>query len=321
MSFPTLKDLKSPEDDIKIIRIIEDTVLQSAYELLKIVSEINNKHNIKLQIATSESLTAGLIMSSLVKLPILGWSKYGCFGVYDTDAKRVFNSVKVDDVYTHMCAKQMAIGMLKNSTATFAIAVTGNAMPYYEDLNKLGEVFIGIATYNKDSKIIYTTEAVNSCLDTTEITFKEKCEKWIGEHVKEKPFADRKNTATISLLIRNYTAYIAMKIAHDFIKKYEDIIGIPPFINKRKNDNDFKIGCNHTRIPLAKYDDKINEICLNEAQIKCQESLSCKRGDKVKEIPEGWTTKTVIQGGKRTRKQKTLKNLNRSQTKNKKIRK
>ena len=321
MLLPDLKDLKSPKDDIKIIRIIEDKVLKSAYELLDIVNKINIERSIKLQIATSESLTAGLIMSSLVKLPILGWAKYGCFGVYDSDAKRVFNSVKVEDLYTHMCAKQMAIGMLKNSNATLAISVTGNAMPYYNDLNRLGEVFIGIAAYNNNSEIIYTTEAVNSCLDTIEIPFKEKCEKWIGEHLNESTFADRKNTATISLLIRNYTAYIAMKMASDFIKKHENTIGIPDFIEKRKDDNDVKIGCNHTKIPLAKYDAKINEICLNETQRKCQVSLSCKREDEVKEIPEGWTAKTVIQGGKRTRKQKTLKFLNRSQKKNKKIRK
>ena len=318
MSFPILEDLKSPDGDIEIIRNIENKVIESAYTLLETVNKINNEKSIKLQIATSESLTAGLIMSSLVKLPILGWAKYGCFGVYDTDAKRVFNSVKVENLYTHMCAKQMAIGMLKNSNATLAIAVTGNAMPYYNDLNKLGEVFIGIATYNNNNEIIYTTEAVNSCLDTTEIPFKEKCEKWIGEHLNESTFADRKNTATISVLIRNYTAYIAMKMAHDFIKKHEDKIGIPAFINKRKNENDFKIGCNHTKIPLAKYDAKINEICLNEEQRKCLESLSCKRLDEVKEIPEGWKATNEIQGGKRTRKQKTLKILNRSQ---KKIRK
>ena len=43
-----------------------------------------------LQIATSESLTAGSIMSILVDIPWGGFLKYGCFGVYDTDAKTRF---------------------------------------------------------------------------------------------------------------------------------------------------------------------------------------------------------------------------------------
>ena len=66
----------------------------------------------------------------------MGWCKYGCFGVYDTDAKRVFNSVKVDDVYTHTCAKEMAVGLLKNSNATLAISVTGKCYALFSDLEK-----------------------------------------------------------------------------------------------------------------------------------------------------------------------------------------
>merc|ERR1711934_195884 len=263
MTFPKLEELKSPEEDRKLIRQMEDKVLESGYELLKTVTEKYDNERIYLQIATSEPLTAGLIMSSLVKLPIAGWFKYGCFGVYDTDAKRVYNSVTVDDVYTHMCAKEMAIGMLKNSTATFAIAVTGNAMPYFDDLTKLGEVFIGIASYGKDNDIVYATKAINSCLDTKNDSFTKKCHSWLEAQPTKGSFARRCDTATISLIIRNYTAYMAMKLSVDFINNNE--LGTPSFIEDRKKQNNMKTDCFHRNIPPAKYPENndITERCVS----------------------------------------------------------
>ena len=71
-----------------------------------------------LQVAIAESLTGGGIFSTLVDVPFAGACKYGCFGVYDTDAKRVFLGVTEPDVYTLNCASQMAIGILRNSNAT-----------------------------------------------------------------------------------------------------------------------------------------------------------------------------------------------------------
>ena len=71
-----------------------------------------------LKVATAESLTGGCIFSTLVDVPFAGGCKYGSFGVYDTDAKRVFLGVTEPDVYTLRCASQMAVGILKNSNAT-----------------------------------------------------------------------------------------------------------------------------------------------------------------------------------------------------------
>jgi nicotinamide mononucleotide (NMN) deamidase PncC len=124
---PNYSDFKISEEYSAIINMLEEYTQHEAYNLLKLLNGTD------IQIATSESLTAGLIMSTLVKIPWAGWHKYGCTGVYDTDAKRVFNSVMVDDVYTHTCAKEMAIGLLNNSNATLTLAVTGNAMPYMDD--------------------------------------------------------------------------------------------------------------------------------------------------------------------------------------------
>jgi len=120
--------------EIKEIMELKNQATKKGYDLLKFIDEYNKKlsKDKYLQIATSESLTCGLIMSTLVDIPYLGYIKYGGFGVYDTDAKRVFNNVSVDNVYTHKCAYQMAVGVLKNSNATIAIAVTGNAMPLNE---------------------------------------------------------------------------------------------------------------------------------------------------------------------------------------------
>ena len=168
MNFPDLNSIIPSQKDLQLIYKLEVLVLKHGHKLLKTITEISDNRGVDLQIATSESLTAGLIMSSLVHLPIGGWAKYGCFGVYDTDAKRVFNNVIVDDVYSHTCAKEMVTGVLNNSNATIAISVTGNAMPYFNDLKKLGEVFIGIAGYiqeqNGDIKIIYQTRSINNCL-------------------------------------------------------------------------------------------------------------------------------------------------------------
>jgi len=226
-------------------------------------------------------------MSSLVKLPVAGWCKYGGFAVYDTDAKRVYNSVQVDDVYTHKCAKEMAVGQLNNSNATLAISVTGNAMPYFEEKNRLGEVFIGIAGYrNSDEVIIYETHVVNGCLDE-KIDFSDKCKSWLRSQTVEKPYAKRSDTATVSRIIRNYTALKSIELATDFIINND--LTVPGFIKERKklNENIDGDGCLHNRIPDSKYPE-IKAVCVNARGGYCGESEICSRGDLVNLIPLGW---------------------------------
>ena len=290
-AFPTLEELKSPEEDKELIEEMEDKVLVAGYNLLKKITDINEDRGIKLQIATSESLTAGLIMSSLVKLPIAGWCKYGGFAVYDTDAKRVYNSVKVDDVYTHKCAKEMAVGQLNNSNATLSIAVTGNAMPYFEDKNRLGEVFIGIAGYRaKDDVIIYETHVVNGCLDGG-INLTDKCKSWLSSQPTKKHYAKRSDTATISRIVRNYTAVKSMELALNFITQND--LGVPEFINERKklNEQTDSVGCLHNGIPDSKYPETETE-CVNKRNEYCIESELCSRGGLVNLIPLGWEEDT-----------------------------
>ena len=280
MSIAGLDTMVSSPEDLNLIYQLEEEVLRQGHMLIDKITEISNSRGINLQVATSESLTAGLIMSSLVHLPIGGWAKYGCFGVYDTDAKRVFNSVSVDDVYTHTCAKEMAVGLLKNSNATIGISVTGNAMPYKSDLEKLGEVFIGVAGYTQDQsgevKIIYETRSINQCLQLSELgkQIKKKCDKWAEPNINGK-YAPRTLTASVSRLIRNYTAFSAIDFAVEFLHTNKERLIVPPFINESKMRNKGKNGKKHQEIPQSKYPDRdhIALICTNRSGNECDNHM------------------------------------------------
>jgi nicotinamide mononucleotide (NMN) deamidase PncC len=255
--------LKCIEKGLELLSILDIT--QS--DIWDEKGEEKEKLYVGLQIATSESLTAGLIFSSLVDIPNYGYLKYGCFGVYDTDAKRVFNNVSVDDVYTHKCASEMAIGVLKNSNATIAIAVTGNAMPHNTHANMLGEVFIGIAGYNQDNEIIYITRSINACLETDLPDFKKLCDQWyntIKADTTLKTFNPRQVTATVSQEIRYYTAYAALNTCLDFINSNELIV--PEFVKERKRNNNNKSDNTdkHTSIPANKFTEGGVGICKNK---------------------------------------------------------
>jgi nicotinamide mononucleotide (NMN) deamidase PncC len=152
---------------------------EQAYLLLKELIAKSAHTDRPLQVATAESLTAGLIFATLGDIPMAGAHKYGSFSVYDTDAKRMFLGVHAPDVYTHRCATEMALGVLRNSNATLAIAVSGNAMPAqaYVDPSKsleasgtlkLGEVFISIAGYvlnatTQEAEMITSARVYNFC--------------------------------------------------------------------------------------------------------------------------------------------------------------
>jgi hypothetical protein len=86
-------DLLRSED---ILNNIKAESHKSAYKLCEYLhnESVRFKHNI----ATAESLTGGLIFSTLVDIPFYGYLKYGCFSVYDTDAKRIMLGVNVEDV-------------------------------------------------------------------------------------------------------------------------------------------------------------------------------------------------------------------------------
>ena len=141
---------------------------EQAYKLIKTLMRQSEKDR-PIKLITAESLTGGIIFSTLVDVPFGGAHKYGCFSTYDTDSKRIMLNVTEPDVYTHACASQMAVGALQNSNATIAIAVTGNSMPMQgadqteEKLLQLGEVFIAVAGYVDEDHIVVDTKLYNFC--------------------------------------------------------------------------------------------------------------------------------------------------------------
>ena len=263
MSIPTFESLlpqETPE-----LNQIKLQAHRAAYELLV---ELNTRASQDkwLQVCTSESLTAGLIMSTLVNIPWGGYLKYGCFGVYDTDAKRVFNKVSVDDVYTHRCAKEMAIGILRNSNASIAVAVTGNAMPLNDHAEMVGEVFIGIAGYRTvgdTTEIVYTTKSINACIETDVQGFKSLCKVWYDTIRKNNKYNPRDRTALMSQEIRHYTTYEALKLCLEFIQKNNPVV--PDFVWDRKKQNEqTNVNSNHKNIPENKFPDTFKEVCVDE---------------------------------------------------------
>lgn len=266
-------------DDTESIQNIQKDATKLGLDLLKLLntkstwdSSGDSSKNRYLQLASSESLTCGLIMSTLVDIPWGGYLKYGCFGVYDTDAKRVFNGVTTEDVYTHECAEQMAVGILNNSNATLAIAVSGNAMPYGADKLKLGEVFIGIAGYKTDGTIQVISKVINACNSDNYSTMQKYCKDWVhvlelkaddGETNKYK-FNTRTKTATICKLIRYYTVIAAYQMCIDFINKF-DPAPIDYVFERRIKPPDM------INIPANKYPGSKSYIKLND-QPECSEN-------------------------------------------------
>lgn len=259
---PTINEILPTDTDT--IQQLKLKATVKGLELLILINGKNqNNQNKKLQIATSESLTCGLIMSTLVDIPWAGYIKYGGFGVYDTDAKRVLNGVQIDNVYTNKCASEMAIGVLKNSNATIAIAVTGNAMPSNEDVNMLGEVFIGIAGYDASDNIIFITKSINACMETDKTEMIKLCKQWVSTITNdEKAYNPRNVTASVSQEIRYYTVIKAYEMCIEFISKLNPTV--PDKIIERKKRNDTKNEQDaHTQIPTHKYDFGGDGICKN----------------------------------------------------------
>jgi len=138
---------------------IKSKAHQSGYNLLKSLHQNNKKYTI----ITAESLTGGLIFSTLVDIPFGGLHKYGCISVYNSESKNMFLDVTTTNIYSHKCAKEMATNALLKSRATIAISATGNAMPQDDKKEHLGEVFIGVAGYVNDNTIKVTTQLYNFC--------------------------------------------------------------------------------------------------------------------------------------------------------------
>lgn len=262
MKNPSFKSL-IPDPKLKnLLFKYEKNAHQAGYDLLSSIDKKNhNKYSngiyTGIQLATAESITAGLIFSTLVDIPWASYIKYGGVATYDTDAKQTFINVKTTNVFTHNCAKEMAIGVLNNSTASLALAVTGNARPSSHE-ERIGEVFVGIAGYDAKGNIIYETHAINCCKGLEKM-----CKTWYNEKTtKGIPY---KLSSGLSKLLRYKTVERALKLCTSFVKKYDP--KNPKFVIERKLKNTNK------KFPKQKYSKKIKLKCKSN----CKASLSKKR--------------------------------------------
>ena len=285
-------DLLRAEDILNDIRVQSHNSAYKLCEYLEKESRAKDERSkFSHKIATAESLTGGLIFSTLVDIPYFGFLKYGCFSVYDTDAKRVMLGVKVKDVYTQKCAKQMAEGILRNSNATIGIAVSGNAMAINKQRDRIGEIFIGISTYVNENEIVTKTYAINTCNGKAH----NQCKLWYETIENEFKLTDILKTASIdpdnykfltgynnfiltafvSNYIRAKTAHLAFIYAIDFMKYVKklprfNLILLQENIEKARIDktiidyeeDEFR-GDECQNIPLRDHKKILKATCLN----------------------------------------------------------
>ncbi|SCC12298.1 CinA family protein [Arthrobacter sp. NIO-1057] len=102
------------------------------------------------QLATAESLTAGMIAARLAEVSGASAVLRGGVVSYSSDVKRELLNVDADLLETHgsvdpEVARQMALGALQACGADLAVSATGVAGPEAHDGKSVGTVFIGWA--------------------------------------------------------------------------------------------------------------------------------------------------------------------------------
>ena len=194
-------------------RLLEPTVAAALNLAIKL-KELLYKYD--LNIITAESLTAGMITKTLVDVPGEGAVVYGGYIVYDTDAKRQMINVSTEGVYSLKTADQMARGALLNSRAMVSLAVTGNAMPYPDHKDFMGEVFIGIAIRMK-TKIMVETKRVNIC-DHPNV--EKTCNDWKNLSISEYPnIPSYQHTSMLADYVRQATVVEALNFTLETLNK------------------------------------------------------------------------------------------------------
>jgi nicotinamide mononucleotide (NMN) deamidase PncC len=110
----------------------------------------------ELNLVTVESVTSGLIASTLTDVGHAGDVLYGAHVVYDTDAKRKWLNITTPNLYNKETAKQMAKNILLKSRAMVSLSITGNATPYKDSLGCTGiaHIAVGIRQNIKDDNIV-----------------------------------------------------------------------------------------------------------------------------------------------------------------------
>lgn len=108
----------------------------------------------KWRIAFAESLTGGLLCSTLINAPGISACIGASFITYSNDAKQelVYVAKETLDRYgavSAQCAVEMAKGAAKRAGSDIAISVTGEAGPEPSEAWPVGTVFIGYSAFGK----------------------------------------------------------------------------------------------------------------------------------------------------------------------------
>lgn len=107
-------------------------------------------------IGTAESLTAGLVVATLVDVPGASASVRGGIAAYATDVKAAVLGVDQDQLarvgaVDEEVARQMARGARRVLEVDVAIATTGVAGPDPQDGKPVGTVYIAVATPERET--------------------------------------------------------------------------------------------------------------------------------------------------------------------------
>ena len=136
-----------------MIKILQDEIMQAALDLKELFPKYHQIY------VTAESLTAGEIASSIVKIP--GSSSYfeGGFVTYSNELKHDILGVKIETLnefgaVSEAVVKQMTQGALNRATkATIAVAVSGIAGPDGGTLTKpVGTVWMAVQRRGEESR-------------------------------------------------------------------------------------------------------------------------------------------------------------------------
>lgn len=129
----------------KVRDVLGDSIYATDEETMEsVVVELLKNQNLKLAVA--ESLTGGMVQSRLVDVEGVSAVLNGGVVSYSKDIKESILNVTAEDVYSHECAQQMALGVREKFGADISISTTGVAGPDDENGHIKGEVYIGLST-------------------------------------------------------------------------------------------------------------------------------------------------------------------------------
>lgn len=207
----------------KVISQLREDCIKVALELKLILCSRN------INVVTMESVTSGLIASTLTDVSHGGQYLYGGFVVYDTDAKRRWTDVTSKNVYNKVAVKEMAEGALKNSRAMTSIAISGNATPFKDSLDCVGIAHVGVSIREKDG---FKTKVIKIDVCTQ---IQELCSTWKQNHTS-KTYPSLEDTMYLNHILRHLFTLEAIKFSIKILSKHRKPLG---YVDAMKYDDTY----------------------------------------------------------------------------------